>query len=109
MKFRAKNWQDDHATVRVGTYHDGSTKLTILGRYGQILCDATVCLSDMNESPAAGNVFIRDYGDTIGVKDTLQDAGVISTTKRIVETGTHTRDPLLRRAVHECKLLTTDV
>ena len=108
MKFWAKNWQDDHATVRASTYKDGTTKLTIFGRRGQILCDATVCLSDMNESPAEGCVFIRDYGDTVGVKDALQAAGVLGTTRRIIETGAHTRDPLLRRAVHECPLITVN-
>jgi hypothetical protein len=107
--FNAKNWQDDHASVRTAAYPDGSTKLTILGRYGQILCNATVCLADIGEEPAAGHVFIPDYGDNAGVKDTLQNAGILGRTSRIVETQIHTRDPLQRRPVHECKLLTIEV
>lgn len=109
MKFSSKNWRDDHATVRSGTYPDGTTKLTVWGRYNRILCDATVSLDDMGEYPSDGHVLIRDYGDTEGVLRALQDAGVVGRTKRIIETGTHTRDPLLRRAVHEVPLLTTDV
>lgn len=109
MKFRVKNWHDDHATVRRGTYPDGSTKLTVVGRYGQILCNATVCLDQIGEYPAEGSVFVPAYGESEGVLETLQDNGVLGRTNRIIETGIHTRDPLLRRAVHECKLLTTNV
>lgn len=105
MQFRTKNWADDHATVRRGTYSDGSTKLTVIGRRGDILCDATVCLAQLGEWPKDGNVFIRAYGDTLGALEALQDAGVIGRTIRIIETGANTRDPLLRRAVHECALL----
>jgi hypothetical protein len=108
MHFRTQNWFDDHATIRRGTYSDASTKLTVLGRRGEILCDATICLTQLGEWPADGNVFIRAYGDTTGVLESLQDAGVIGRTIRIIETGTHTRDPLLRRAVHECRLLNPD-
>lgn len=109
MKFQVKGWRDDHATIRRGAYPDGSTKLTVVNRYGQILCDTTVSLAQMGEYPAEGSVFIRDYGDTEGVLRALQDAGVVSGTQRIIETNMHTRDPLKRRAVHECKLLTTDI
>lgn len=105
MRFHTKLWFDDHATVRRDTYSDGSTKLTVVGRRGEILCDATVCLSDVGEWPADSNVFIRAYGDNVGVLEALQDAGVVGRTVRIIEVGTHTRDPLLRRAVHECPLL----
>lgn len=109
FQLRAKIWRDNYVTVRTGTYPDGSTKLTLIGRYGQILCDATVSLVDMGEVPPPGSVFLRNYGDTEGVLKGLQDAGVLGATDRIIETGTHTRDPLLRRPVHQCKLLNTNV
>lgn len=109
MKFQTQHWHDDHASVRVGTYPDGSPKMTVLDRYKRILCDVTVSLDDMGEYPAPGHVFVRDYGDGEGVLRCLQNAGVLGRTKRIIETGVHTRDPLLRRAVHEVPLLTTNV
>ena len=105
VKFESRGWRDDHATVERGTYPDGTTKLTIRGRYGQILGVATVSLDDIGEYPSAGHVFVPDYGDTEGAKDSLQNAGIIGRTARIIETSTHTRDPLRRRPVHECKLL----
>lgn len=111
FKFHTKNWHDDYAKITQGEYPDGSIKLIIRGRYNQILCVPTICLADMNEHPAPGSVFIQDYGSYEGVLRTLQDAGVVGPTEwgRVVETGTHTRDPLLRRPVHEVRLLTTDV
>ncbi len=109
MKFHTKNFHDDHAKVRRELYPDGTTKLVILNRYGQILCVPTVCLRDVNEQPEEGSVFIANYGGYEGVMHALQEEGVLGGTKRTVETGVHTRDPLLRRDVHECKLLTTDV
>ncbi len=108
MRFHTKIWSDDRATVRRGTYPDGSTKLTVIGRRGDVLCDATICLAQLGEWPANGNVFIRAYSDTTGGLEALQDAGVIGRTTRIIETGTHTRDPLLRRPVHECPLVSLD-
>lgn len=109
MKFYAKNYRDDYATVTRAKYPDGSDKLFVNSRYGQILCVPTVCLADMNEQPAPGCVFVPNYGSNEGVLRALQDAGVVGTTVRIIETGTHTRDPLLRRPVHEVRLLTTNV
>jgi hypothetical protein len=105
MKFWTKNWHDDHATVRRGSYPDGTTKLTVLGRYSQILCDATISLEQMGEYPDVGCVFLPAYGDTEGVLQALQDAGIVGRTNRIIQTSTHTRDPLKARPVHECPLL----
>jgi len=105
VKFVVKNYNENHATVRRGTYPDGSTKLTVVGRYGQVLCDATVCLQDIGEYPQEGSVFIREYEDTEGSLRALQDAGVIGRTQRIIDTKTGTCDPLRSRPVHECRLL----
>lgn len=105
MKFVVKKYNENHATVRRGTYPDGSTKLTVIGRYGQVICDATVCLQDMGEYPENGSVFIRDYGDTQGALRALQDAGVIGKTQRVIDSSSRTCDPLTRRPVHECRLL----
>lgn len=107
MQFHTKNWRDDHASVTRGTYSDGTTKLTVRGRYNQILCDATISLADL-ERPDSGNVFIMNWGDNEGVLRALQDAGVVGRTERIIETSLLTRNPLSKRPVHECKLLLHD-
>ncbi len=109
FQFKSKNWQDNYASVQRSEYPDGTTKLTVTGRRGEVLCVPTVCLQDLGEWPADGHVFIADYGSTEGTLRTLQDNGVVGRTNRIVETAVNTRDPLLRRSVHECKLLTTDI
>ena len=109
MKFNTRNWHDEHAKVTASQYPDGSTKLTVAGRRGEILCVPTVCLQDFGEWPADGYVFIADYGGNEGALVSLQDSGVLGRTSRIIDTAVSTRDPLRRRAVHECKLLTTDV
>lgn len=106
---RTSNWHDNYATIREGTYPDGSTKLTVVNRYNRIMCDVTISLLDMGETPAEGCVFMRGYGDTQEVFRELQKLGVVGTTIRVIETGRHTRDPLLRRAVYECKLLNSDL
>lgn len=108
MRFQSKNYCDDHATVEVGAYPDGSTKLIMRGRYRQVMCVATVC-GIPGETPAPGCVFIPDYGELQGALRSLQDNGVVGRTNRIIETGVHTRDPLSRRPVHEVKLLNTNV
>lgn len=111
MKIHTKYWNDDYAKIAQEQYPDGSIKLVVRGRYNQILFVPTVCLAEMNERPAPGSVFIQDYGSYEGVLRALQDAGVVGATEygRVVETGIHTRDPLLRRPVHEVRLLKTDV
>jgi hypothetical protein len=105
MKFHSEQYHDDHASVTLGEYPDGTTKLTIRNRYGSIMCDATVCLSDYAEEPAPGCVFIRSWGDNEGVLYALQQAGVIGRTLRTIETSHLTRDPLRQRLTHECRLL----
>lgn len=105
MKFYTKHWHEGLATVARGAHPDGSTKLTVKDRYGSVICDATICLRDLGELPANGNVFIPDWGDNEGVLRALQYGGVIGRTKRTIETAVGTRDPLTRRAVHECQLL----
>lgn len=107
MKFQSQNYHDEHAAVETGAYPDGTTKLTVRGRYRQVLCVATV-YGIPNEQPAAGHVFIREYGDTAGVLRSLQDSGVVGRTNRIIETAVQTRDPLRSRPVHEVKLLNTE-
>ena len=109
MKFHTKNYHDDHATAVVSEYPDGSIKLTIKDKRGQILCVPTVCLRDFGEWPTDGHVFIADYGSTEGALQALQDVGVLGRTDRILDMAVNTRDPLQRRAVHECKLLTAQV
>lgn len=105
FKFQTRAWSEEHATVVRGMYAiDGSTKLTVRGRYG-ILGDPTVSLAGMGEVPAPGNVFIMNYDDCEGAVTSLQDAGVIGRTVRIIETHAHTRNPLRQRPVHECPLL----
>jgi hypothetical protein len=69
----------------------------------------TVCLADMGIQPKPNHVNIPNYGDTEGILRALQDVGVIGKTEQVFETGVHTRDPLRRRDVHECRLLRTDI
>ena len=104
MKFQSKNYRDDHAYVEVGTHPDGTPKLTVRGRYRQILCVATVC-GVPNVQPSPGHVLVPAYGELSGVLRSLQDNGVVGRTKQIHETGIHTRDPLSSRPVHEVRLL----
>jgi hypothetical protein len=107
MKFYTKNYSDDRAIIVREQYPDGTVKLAIHGK--QFVCVPTICLRDLNEQPAPGCVFIADYGTNEGALSALQEAGVVGWTDRIIETGTHTRDPLRRRPVHEVRLLRTDV
>lgn len=109
MLFRTQNYNDHYAKVSRSKYPDGSIKLTVIGRYGQPLCVPTVCLRDLGETPQHGYVFIAEYGETAGSLHALQNAGVIARTNRVIDTATRTTDPLQRRAVHECRLLTVDV
>jgi hypothetical protein len=115
MKFHTKVYRDDAAAVQRGTYGtDGSTKLTVIGRYGQVLCDATVCMADRRIHPREGYVFIRDWGDNEGVLRALQSAGVIGPTMKTHPSGIampngpqQVADGTLRfeHIIHECRLL----
>jgi hypothetical protein len=113
MKFHTKNWRDDQATVRRACYPDGSAKLTVIGRYGYVLCDATVCLSDRRIYPADGNVLIRDWGENEGVLRALQATGIIGPTVRTHPSGVAHPSPVeiadgslqMECLVHECPLL----
>ena len=102
MKFHTKQWHEDHASVQRSAYGDGSTSLIVKGRWGQVLCDATICLSDYRQQPQRGNVFIRDWGDNEGVLYALQDAGIVGRTLRTLPSGTVKG---VERLVHECQLL----
>ncbi len=75
------------ADLRKGRYGDGSIALQATSEYGEPLCKPTVCLIDYGEKPAAGNVFVRDYGENEGMLKALQDAGIIGTTVREVPYG----------------------
>jgi hypothetical protein len=108
VKIHTPVFNDDYASIGRDSYRaDSSTKLTLRNRYGHV-SEVTICLAQMGEEPLPDHVFIPNYGDCRGMVAALQDAGVIGTTRRIIETQQHTRDPLMKRPVHECPLLVSE-
>lgn len=71
-------------TIQAATYRDGSTALILLDREGEQLGVATVAL---DEKPARGNVFIKDWSENSGLLAALQRAGVVGPVVREVPTG----------------------
>ena len=66
------------------TYPNGSTALLLLDNDGQRLGVATVALDEL---PADGNVFIKDWNDNSGLLAELQRAGVVGPIVRDIPSG----------------------
>lgn len=77
---------------------DNSTMLVLNSMSGQVVAVATVCLE--YDTPAEGNVFIKDYSENLGMLAMLQKAGIVGPVIREVESGFV--------KVPECKLLMED-
>lgn len=99
--FDTEYWHCDAAMLRFGgNYHDGSTALFVVDAVtGEELSKATICMSAIGERPAAGHVFIKNYGENGGVLEALKKAGVVGEPVRKLDAG-YAID-----GVAECKLL----
>ncbi len=86
------------ADVGKARYGDGSIALLATGEDGTPLCKPTVCLTDYDEKPADGNVFVKDYGENEGMLKGLQDAGIIGDAIRSIGYG-------LGGIAYECPLI----
>jgi hypothetical protein len=74
----------EDAVIERRTYPNGSTALCLDGLDGEHLAVATVALEQL---PAKGNVFIKDWSENTGMLACLQDAGVIGDVVRVIPTG----------------------
>jgi hypothetical protein len=90
-------YADDDVFIEKGKYHDGSTALRLLDETGQPVLIATVCLSHIEEKPAQGNVFIKDWSENEGLLVSLQQSKIVGPTLRDIPTGF--------AKAYECELL----
>lgn len=74
----------EDAVIERRTYPNGSTALCLDGLDGEHLAVATVALEEL---PAEGHVFIKDWSENTGMLACLQDAGVIGDVVRVIPTG----------------------
>jgi hypothetical protein len=88
------------AVIKKGRYHDGSVALRVFDEFGEPLCTATVCMSDYDEKPRAGHVFIREHAENEGVLAALQSAGIVGPSLRTLDAA------MVDDYAHECALLT---
>ena len=96
--FRLKTkYCDDDVYIQVARYHDKTIALRFLTEIGEPVSVATVCLSHIEEKPAEGNVFIKDWSENEGILKALQEAEIISEPVRRIKTGFCT--------AYECKFL----
>jgi hypothetical protein len=74
----------EEAVIERRTYPNGSTALCLDGLDGEHLAVATVALEQL---PAEGHVFIKDWSENSGMLASLQAAGVIGDVVRVIPTG----------------------
>lgn len=78
---------DHDGSVELGTYSDGSIAIRLRSLYGDLLLIPTVNLQHYDEKPELGHVFIKDYGDTEGVYESLRANGIVGEKIRTVNYG----------------------
>jgi hypothetical protein len=75
---------NEDAIIARRTYPNGSTALCLDGLDGEHLAVATVALEQL---PAEGHVFIKDWSENAGMLACLQGAGVIGDVVRVIPAG----------------------
>lgn len=85
--------------VTFGEYGNGETAIDIIDLDEGPFATATVNLEVYGLAPETGNVFIRDYSETVGIWKFLVDIGVIGDPIREVSFGPH------NAKAQECPLL----
>ncbi len=68
---------DEMAELYLCRYSDGSVPLKLFSLSGEPLATPTVCLEEMGESPAPGNVFIKTWTENEGIYEGLRRAAVV--------------------------------
>ena len=91
---------DDDVYIEIARYHDNSRAVLFRTELGEPAGVATVCLSDSNEKPADGNVFIKDWSENEGMLRGLMALGIIGAPIRNIKVGFVT--------AYECKFLLSD-
>jgi hypothetical protein len=74
----------EKAVIERRTYPNGSTALCLDSLSGEHLAVATVALEEL---PAEGHVFIKDWSENKGILECLQSAGVVGEVVREIPTG----------------------
>ena len=72
------------AVIQRSTYTNGSVRLTLAKTSGTPLAVATTALDEL---PAEGNVFIKDWGENMGMLAALQSAGIVGEVVREIRSG----------------------
>jgi hypothetical protein len=75
---------NETVVVRKATYPNGSTALVLTAQNGEPLGNATVALEEL---PAEGNIFIKDWNGNAGILGALQQLGIVGPVIRTVPAG----------------------
>ena len=75
---------NESVVIQKATYPNGSTALLLKSENGEPLGYATAVLEEL---PANGHVFIKDWNENDGVLDALQQAGIVGPVVRSVPAG----------------------
>lgn len=91
VKFKHAKYMKGKVTLKcVGWYMDGSK--AIEAQKGDDPSDTmtiTTCLAGYGETPAEGNIFIKNYSENEGVLTDLVGAGVVETVREFKIPGAH--------------------
>lgn len=83
MKLKFRQW---NCVLQTAQYGNGRTALQLVdAEDGEPVATATVNLPD--ETLGENEVFIKDYAENEGMLKTLQDAGIVEPTGKVVASG----------------------
>ena len=75
MTIQFKKWI---CYVETGMYHDKSKAIKLVNATtGELIAIATVCISETQQPPANGNIYVKGYSENEGMEDALIAAGII--------------------------------
>ena len=72
-------------TLKFSTYRSGQTRMDLIGFTEGPIATCTVALVD--QPPAEGCVWIKDYSENEGMLEMLEKAGVVQRTGRVTVSG----------------------